>query len=51
MPRFDPAEFCRPLARVTPHELRHAEGIVAEARQRAEAVLEIDIRAGAGGAA
>lgn len=51
MPRFDPAEFCRLLARLTPHELRQAEGMVAEARERAEAVLEIDVRAEAGGAA
>lgn len=51
MPRFDPAEFGRLLARLTPHELRQAEGMVAEARERAEAVIEIDSRADAGGAA
>ena len=44
MPRFDPAEFGRPLARLTPQELRHVEGLVADARKRAEAVLEIDVR-------
>jgi len=33
MPRFDPAEFGRLLARLTPQELRQAEGLVAEARQ------------------
>jgi len=42
MPRFDPTEFGRLLARLTPHELRQAEGMVAEARERAEAVMEID---------
>ncbi|WP_099828265.1 hypothetical protein [Oceaniglobus indicus] len=42
MPRFDPAEFGRMLACPSPHELRQAEGLVAEARERAEAVLEID---------
>ena len=42
MPRFDPAEFGRLLARLTPQELRQAEGLVADARKRAEAVLEID---------
>jgi len=36
MPRFDPAEFGRQLARLTPHELRQTEGMVAEARKRAE---------------
>jgi hypothetical protein len=49
MPRFDPAEFSRMLARLTPQELRRAEGLVADARKRAEAVLEIDARADAGG--
>ena len=48
MPRFDPTEFGRLLARLTPHELRQAEGMVAEARERAEAVMEIDTRAEAG---
>ena len=42
MPRFDPTEFGRLLSRLTPQELRQAEGMVAEARERAEAVLEID---------
>jgi predicted RNA-binding Zn-ribbon protein involved in translation (DUF1610 family) len=51
MPRFDPAEFGRLLARLTPQELRQAEGMVAEARVRAEAVLEIDARAEADGPA
>lgn len=51
MPRFDPAEFGRQLTRLTPHELRQAEEMVAEARERAEAVLEIDARAEAGGPA
>lgn len=51
MPRFDPVEFGRLLARLTPQELRQAEGIVAEAQERAEAVLEIDARAEAGGLA
>ena len=45
MPRFDPAEFRRFLARLTPQELRRAEGMVAEARGQAEAVIEIDARA------
>ncbi len=45
MPRFDPAEFGRRLARLTPQELRQAEGLVADARKRAEVVLEIDARA------
>ncbi len=49
MPRFDPAEFGRLLARLTPHELRQAEGLAAKARERAEAVLEIDARAETGG--
>ena len=44
MPRFDLAEFDRLLARLTPQELRQAEGLVADARKRAEAVLEIDAR-------
>ena len=51
MPRFDPAEFGHLLSRLTPHELRQAEELVAEARERAEAVLEIDARAEAGGPA
>jgi len=51
MPRFDPTEFGRLLARLTPQELRKVEGMVAEARERAEAVLEIDARAEAGGPA
>ena|SRR5680860_760101 len=51
MPRFDPAEFGRQLARLSPQELRHAEEMVAEARKRAEAVLEIDARAEACGPA
>jgi transposase-like protein len=51
MPRFDPAELGRLLARLTPQELRQAEALVAEARERAEAVLEIDARAEAGGPA
>jgi transposase-like protein len=51
MPRFDPAEFGRLLACLTPQELRQAEALVAEARERAEAVLEIDARAEAGGPA
>lgn len=32
-PRFDPAELGRVLASLTPHELRQAEGLVAEARE------------------
>jgi len=51
MPRFDPARFGRLLARLTPQELRQAEGLVADARKRAEAVLEVDARADAGGPA
>lgn len=51
MPRFDPAEFGRLLARLTPQELLQAEGMVAEARERAEADMEIDILAKAGGPA
>ena len=51
MPRFDPTEFGRLLARLSPQELRQAEGLVADARKRAEAVLEIDARADAGGPA
>ncbi len=39
------------LARRTPQELGQAEGFVAEARKRAEAGLEIDARADAGGPA
>ena len=45
MPRFDPTEFDRLLARLTPQELCQAEGLVADARKRAEAVLEFDARA------
>ena len=45
MPRFDPTEFGRLLARLTPQELRQAEGLVPDTRKRAEAVLEIDARA------
>jgi transposase-like protein len=48
MPRFDPAEFGRLLACLTPHELRQAEEMVAEALERAEAVMEIDARAEVG---
>ncbi|WP_158547490.1 hypothetical protein [Rhodovulum sp. 12E13] len=44
MPRFDSTEFGRLLARLSPQELRQVEGMVAEARERAEAVLEIDAR-------
>ena len=51
MPRFDPAEFGRVLACLTPLELRQVEGLVAEARERAEAVLEIDACAEKGGPA
>jgi len=51
MPRFDPSEFERLLARLTTQERRKVEGMIAEARERAEAVLEIDARAEAGGAA
>ena len=51
MPRFDPTEFDRLLARLTPQELRKVEGMVAEARERAEAVLDIDARAEVGGPA
>ncbi len=51
MPRFEPAEFGHLLARLTPQELRQAEGLVADACKRAEAVLEIDARADAGGPA
>lgn len=51
MPRFDPAEFGRVLACLTPQELRQVEGLVAEARERAEAVLEIDACAEKGGPA
>ena len=49
MPRFDPTEFGRMLARLSPHELRQAEGLVADARKRAEAVLKIDALADSGG--
>ena len=41
MPRFDPSEFERLLARLTTQELRKVEGVVAEARERAEAVLAL----------
>ena len=34
----------RLLVRLTPHELRQAEGMVAEARERTEAVMEIQAR-------
>ena len=51
MPRFDPTELGRLLACLTPQELRQVEGLVADARKRAEAVLEIDARADAGGPA
>jgi predicted RNA-binding Zn-ribbon protein involved in translation (DUF1610 family) len=51
MPRFDPAEFGRLPAHLTPQELRQAKGLVADARKRAEAVLEIDARADASGPA
>ena len=51
MPRFDPTEFGRMLARLTPQELRQVEGLVADVRKRAEAILEIDARADAGGPA
>lgn len=40
MLRFDPAEFGGLLARLTPRELRQAEGLVTDAPKRAEAVLE-----------
>ena len=43
MPRFDPTDFSRLLARLTPQGLRKVEVMVAEARERAEAVLEIDV--------
>ncbi len=33
MPHFDPTEFGRLLARLTPHELRQVEGLVADARK------------------
>jgi transposase-like protein len=51
MPRFDPKEFGRMLARLSPQELRRAEDLVADARKRVEAVLQIDARADAGGPA
>ncbi len=51
MPRFDQTEFGRFIARLKTHELRQAEGMVAEARERAEAVMEIDARAEVGGSA
>ncbi|MFP4063659.1 MAG: hypothetical protein ACLFS2_12780, partial [Halochromatium sp.] len=41
----------RLLARLTPQELRKVGELVSEARERAEAVLEIDARAEAGGPA
>ena len=37
--------------RLSPQELRQAKGLVADVRTRVEAVLEIDTRAHAGGAA
>lgn len=51
MPRFDPTEFSRLLGRLTPQELRRVEGMVADARKRAETILEIDARADVGGPA
>ena len=51
MPRFDPTEFGRLLARLNPQELREVEGLVADARKRAVAVIEIDARADTGGPA
>jgi len=45
MPRFDPTEFGRLLACLTPNELRQAEGMVTEARERGRAVIEIDAHA------
>jgi len=51
MPRFDPTEFGHLLARLTPQELQQVERMVAEAREQAEAVLEIDARAETGGPA
>ena len=51
MPRFDPTEFSRLLDRLSPQELSQTEGLVADARERAEAVLEIDARTDAGGPA
>lgn len=51
MPCFDPTEFGRFIARLTPHELRQAEGMVAEAGEWALAVMEVDARAEAGGPA
>ncbi len=45
MSRFDPTEFDRLLARLSPQELRQGEGLVADARKRAEAVQEIDAQA------
>ena len=51
MPRFDPAGSGRLLTRLTPHELRQAEGMLGEARERAEAVMEIGARAEMGGPA
>jgi len=49
MPRFDPTEFSHLLTRLTPLELRQAEAMIVETLERAEAVLEIDARADAGG--
>ena len=51
MSRVDRAGFSRVLARLTLQELREVEALVAEARERAETVLEIDARAAAGGPA
>lgn len=51
MPHFDPTEFGRILARLTPQELRQAEDLIVEARKHTAAVLEIDARADSGGPA
>ncbi len=51
MPCFDLAEFGLLLTRPNPQELRLIEGLIAEARKRAGAVLEIDARVDAGGPA
>ena len=40
MPRFDLTDFGRLLARLTPHELQQAEGLVSEARERAAQVRQ-----------
>lgn len=39
MPRFGPPEFGDLLTRLSPHKLLQVEGMIAEARERAEAVL------------